>query len=178
MSLFRKKSTTKQEAFSEVYKPLHHNLTRFVQNMVWSNEDRKDIINETAMIAYEKFDAIRDKKAMLSFLFTVASRLIYKYRERRDRFRTEEYNHDQLIDEKDSAHVKVEAKELKEALSKLGLKSQEAIVLFEINGMSIIEIAELQKDSVPAVKSRLARARESLRKMFDEKITNEIGNAI
>lgn len=178
MSLFLKKPTSRQEAFSEVYKPLHENLTRFVQNMVWNNEDKKDIINETAMLAYERFDTIRDKKAMLSFLFTIASRLIYKYRQRKARFVTEAYNHEELVDVSEDTHIKIEVKELKQALNKLGFKSQEAIVLFEINGMSIIEIAELQKDSISAVKSRLARARETLRKMFDEKITNEVGNAI
>ena len=43
---------------------------------------------------------------------------------------------------------------------------REAIVLFEIDGYAIEEIAAMQRVSVSAVKSRLARGRERLRRFY------------
>ena len=46
---------------------------------------------------------------------------------------------------------------------------REAIVLFEMQGFSIDEIASLQRASVSAVKSRLARGREAMRKEYERR---------
>ncbi|HEY3214982.1 MAG TPA: RNA polymerase sigma factor [Candidatus Eisenbacteria bacterium] len=53
------------------------------------------------------------------------------------------------------------------ALASLGAEQREAIVLFELDGYSIEEVAEMQGASVPAVKSRLVRGRERLRRWYE-----------
>ena len=52
------------------------------------------------------------------------------------------------------------------ALATLEPVQREAIVLFELHGYSIEEIAEIQRASVASVKSRLVRGRERLRKFY------------
>jgi RNA polymerase sigma-70 factor (ECF subfamily) len=44
---------------------------------------------------------------------------------------------------------------------------REAVVLFEVDGYSIEEIAAMQRVSVSAVKSRLVRGRERLRRYYE-----------
>jgi RNA polymerase sigma-70 factor (ECF subfamily) len=56
-----------------------------------------------------------------------------------------------------------EASRLKQALSRLPAEQREAVVLFEVDGYSLQEVAELQGSSVGAVKSRLLRGRQRLR---------------
>jgi len=51
---------------------------------------------------------------------------------------------------------------LHQALSKLPEVQKEAIILYEISGFSIKEIATIQDASEPAVKQRLKRGREKL----------------
>jgi RNA polymerase sigma-70 factor (ECF subfamily) len=53
------------------------------------------------------------------------------------------------------------------ALATLEPAQREAIVLFELHGYSIDEIAEIQRASVPAVKSRLTRGRDRLRQFYE-----------
>jgi predicted RNA polymerase sigma factor len=45
-------------------------------------------------------------------------------------------------------------------------EQREAIVLFEVEGFRIEEIAAIQKASIPAVKSRLVRGRDNLRRYY------------
>lgn len=75
-----------------------------------------------------------------------------------------------MSDEHTGADSKVQLKELYNALDQLPLKQKEAIVLFEISGLSLAEIQQIQGDSLSAVKSRIARARESLKKILEEEI--------
>jgi RNA polymerase sigma-70 factor (ECF subfamily) len=56
------------------------------------------------------------------------------------------------------------------ALAALSPDQREAVVLFEIEGFSVIEIAGLQGASPSAVKSRLARGRERLRRFYRREI--------
>ncbi len=53
------------------------------------------------------------------------------------------------------------------ALSTLPPEQREAVVLFELEEFSIEEIAAIQMVSVSAVKSRLARGRERLRRHYE-----------
>ena len=54
------------------------------------------------------------------------------------------------------------------ALATLAPLAREAIVLFELEGFTLEELAAAQRDSIPAVKSRLSRARERLRRHYQK----------
>ena len=54
------------------------------------------------------------------------------------------------------------------ALATLRPAQREAIVLFELHGHSLEEIAEIQRTSLSSVKSRLVRGRERLRRFYAE----------
>jgi len=56
-----------------------------------------------------------------------------------------------------------------EALSTLDAVQREVIVLFEIDGYTIEEVAEMQRASIPAVKSRLSRGRRKLRRFYERR---------
>ena len=57
------------------------------------------------------------------------------------------------------------------ALASLPAVQREAVVLFEVEGYSIEEIAAWQKASVPAVKARLQRGRARLRRHYERILT-------
>lgn len=168
----QEKISGKQKAFTDAYQLLHDKLVRFVQSMVYNREDVKDIVAETMLVAYEKFETIRHKDALLSYLFTVSSRLVYKLQDKKKQIYTafDPEQAEQVSDDHAGADSKVQLKELYNALDQLPLKQKEAIVLFEISGLSLAEIQQIQGDSLSAVKSRIARARESLKKILEEEI--------
>ena len=66
----------------------------------------------------------------------------------------------------DAADERAGAESAARALASLPAAQREAIVLFELQELTVEEIAEIQKSSVSAVKSRLSRGRERLRRHY------------
>jgi RNA polymerase sigma-70 factor (ECF subfamily) len=58
------------------------------------------------------------------------------------------------------------AERMATALGKLPAVQREAVVLFELEGFSIEEIAAIQRVTASAVKSRLSRGRDRLRRVY------------
>lgn len=66
----------KQELFLELYEPIHPQFERFCKVRVFGDMDYRDLMNETLLIAYQKFDTLRSKESFLSFLFGICVRII------------------------------------------------------------------------------------------------------
>ena len=147
---------------------MHTNLCRFVQSMIWNKQEAEDIISETILISYEKFDTINKKESLMYFMFSIASRLV-KNKNRHKKFwgifESKETKFRPSNNETDQNLIKIE---LYKALNKLSNKQREAIILFEINGFSIKEIAAIQHIGESGVKSNLKRGREKLMSLLSE----------
>lgn len=154
-----------------LYESSHNRLCKFVQTLVWNTDDAKDIISETTLIAYEQFEAIREKEKFVFYLFSVAANLVKK-KQRRQKFwglfSIEESDEKEGIYNTDENLLK---QELTRALQKLSQMQREAIVLFEVSGFSIKEISVMQQLTESGVKSNLRRGKEKLSRLLSEKQT-------
>ncbi|MBX7155850.1 MAG: sigma-70 family RNA polymerase sigma factor [Bacteriodetes bacterium] len=160
--------TQRQDTFIETFEPIRERLWRFVRAMVYKyergdNETARDIMSETVLQTLERFDEIHDKQALLSFCFTVASRL-YKQQFVRKKFWG--LYQEELVSEISSTttppDVSADVRLLYEALQQLPLKTKEAVILFELSDVSLQEIQKIQGGSLSGVKSRVTRGREML----------------
>jgi RNA polymerase sigma-70 factor (ECF subfamily) len=162
-------SAEKQQAFMLLYEPVHARLDRFVQTLVWNTHDVKDVVSETVLVAFEKFDTLREPDRFLYYLFGIASRLVKKKQRRKKFFGLFSDEYAETIPADHNAEDLLLKKELHQALGKLNETQREAIVLFEISGFSIKEISVMQEMSESGVKSNLKRGREKLAKLLTEK---------
>lgn len=172
-----KKVSSKQEAFMLLYNESHVRLSRYVQSVVYSKSDVKDIISETVLRVYERFENIEKKESFIYYLFKTASRLITELHKKQNRYI--EIDEDvimQLPDNNIETAQSMEVKDLYQALSRLPLRVREAIVLFEIEGFSQEEICNIQGGSLSGVKSRINRGRDSLKKILVAAETVKISN--
>ena len=71
-----------------------------------------------------------------------------------------------------------EKEAVRQALGRLPHDQREALVLFEIVGLSVSEIADLLELSVSAVKSRLSRGRQKLRELYFQSSETEGRRAV
>ena len=148
-----------------LYGPLRPRLERFVAAMTNDREEARDLVAETTLKAYEGFDTLRDQKAFLSWLFTIASRLCKKRHLRERWFDT--YDEEQarrIPDSGTSPEVSADVALLYSALATLPEEQREAVVLFEIADLGLKEISAIQKTSLSGVKSRVTRGRRRLAK--------------
>lgn len=147
----------------ELLEPVQSNLERFVLAMTRDAETARDVIGETVLIAYERFDTLRNPRAFLSFLFTIAVRVNRAYRRKAER--TEPLDETTLVDllaPGISPEVAADISAVYDALRELPEKQREAVVLFEIMGVPMKEIREVQGGTLTAVKVRISRGRKRL----------------
>jgi len=161
--------TDRQKIFMGRYNPVKDKLWRYIRSMVWQMDDARDIESETILQAFSNMHKLRNENSFLSFLFGIAARLL-KQKARRRRLQS-------LIGAKpinesefDDPGHNVDAEILYQMLKKLGNKEREAIVLFEISGLSIKEIEALLGDSIGAIKTRLTRGRQKLAKLLNAEL--------
>lgn len=160
--------TRKQQEFRQAYEQVHEQFERFCRARVYGDMDYRDLMNETLLVAWEKWDTLRSKDAFLSFLFGVVVRLLAKNKRKRKELKTEEQpniaNHpsNQRADSSAEVHL------LYQALAKLPDAQREALILYEINGFAVREIAAMQQASESAVKKRLERGRQRLYQLLSD----------
>jgi len=157
--------TEKQKTFLEAYMPLQDNLWRYCLFMTKNRDKAKDLLGETVAIAYEGFNGINEQRAFLSWLFTVASRIYYKMQAKK-LYDVAEIEFESQISSELNSDFLTDISFLYENLNKLQEEQKEAIILFNIEGFTRKEIADIQKVSEEKVKSRLARGKQKLAKLM------------
>lgn len=150
-----------------LYKPVHARFERFCKARVYGEMDFKDLMQEAVAVAFEKFDELKNKDAFLHFLFGISIRILSNSNRKikEEQWAAGFENH--AVNDPE-AEKQLEIEDLYKALGKLPEVQREALILFEISGFSIREIAALQESGEDAVKKRLSRGRQELAKLLSE----------
>lgn len=156
-------SQERKKKFMELYDPNHARFERFCKARVYGEMDYKDLMHDTVVIAFQKFDPSVESSGFLSFMFGIAIRVLANNKRRKDKdvvhqgfLRQNDVFYDQNIQ-------KEEIDQLYSALNELPEVQKESLILFELVGYSIKEIASLHEVNENVVKQRLFRGRNQLR---------------
>lgn len=154
----------RKEKFMHLYEPVHLSFQRFCRARTRSADEAKDLISETVLIAFEKLDNLRDDRAFLGFIFGIASRLLKKqYRRQKFWGLFDDQESKSIQDSTVTPEQALDSQFLFEAIRKLPVKYQDAIVLHCISGFSLQEVAVIQDSTVSAVKVRVMRGKMKLK---------------
>ncbi len=162
------------DRFFTLLEPYYERLVRFIRMTTTSKEEVEDILHDTVLQGYQHFQQLRDEKAFLSWLFSIASRL-----EKRRRVKAFIFTKfDVLLHDREERHytrpdISAETRMLHDALQHLPAKQREAYTLFEISGLSLQEIQAIQGDSLSSVKMRIARARDKIKALLTDKLSDD-----
>ena len=170
--LLEKAGDGDQAAFLELYDRYREPIFRFAYRLLGSVEIAEDVTHDCFLSLIRKPENFRPERASLkTYLYAAARNLALKHfrdqgRETGlDELREEPKDSSsrgplrRLLDEELAAHVR-------EAIFSLSPLQREALILFEYEGLSMNEVAEIAGTDVGAVKARLYRARESLRRVL------------
>jgi RNA polymerase sigma-70 factor, ECF subfamily len=172
-----------QAAFTTLVDHYHRKIYRIGKNITQNNEDAEDVLQETFLKAYEHLAGFQGNSKFYTWIVRIAvNEALMKLRKRRgDRFvsldepietgeeevkrevAVWEDNPEQRYSREEMQHI------LDEAVDDLKPDFRTVFVLRDIEELSTEETAEALGISVPAVKSRLLRARLALR----EKLTRQ-----
>src|SRR5436305_6783276 len=169
------------EAFSELVKRYDRNIFRIAQHITHNEEDAQDVVQEAFLKAYQNLEQFQGNSKFYTWLVRIAvNEALMKLRRRRSD-KTVSLDEDVVTEEGSMPREVADWSPNPEQLygqSELGDILQKTIaglpqsfrtvfVLRDIEGLSTEETAEMLNLSVPAVKSRLLRARLQLRERLN-----------
>lgn len=168
-----------QEAFLELYARHRTPLFRFAWRMTGSVHAAEDVTQECflALVRGSGFDAGRGR--LQTYLFGMARHLVFRY------LRINEREAEEVAEAAEAAGpvdvlgemLAAERSEMvREAIASLPSLQREAIVLFEYEELPLEAIAAIAGAEVGAVKARLSRARESLRRRLEPVLFRDAGS--
>jgi RNA polymerase sigma-70 factor, ECF subfamily len=168
-------------AFEQLVKRYDRNVFRIAQHITHSREDAEDVVQEAFLKAYSNLAQFQGQSKFYTWLVRIAvNEALMKLRRRRpERFvsldedvKTEEDSLPrEVADWSPNPEQLYNQSELRDILSRTiqGLPPtfRTVFVLRDVEGLSTEETAEALDLSVPAVKSRLLRARLQLRERLN-----------
>ena len=170
--LLNKAGEGDQAAFLELYDRYREPIFRFAYRLLGSVEIAEDVTHDCFLSLIRKPENYRPERASLkTYLYAAARNLALKH------FRSQgrETGLDEVIEEpKDSSRRGPLRRLLDEELATLVRDAvfslpplqREALILFEYEGLSLNEVAEIAGTDAGAIKARLYRAREGMRRML------------
>jgi len=157
----------RQERFLQLLLPVRNQLFRFAVALLRNHDDAMDLTSETILIALERYDEQRPESGFKAYLFTIATRLCRRMTMRRKWFvPLQPEDVDSIADTKTPPDVAHDIAALRIALAQLPARQREAITLFELAGLSLKEVQQVQGGSLSGVKSRIARGRQQLAELL------------
>lgn len=170
----------KQKSFLNLYEPIHIRFERFCRARVYGDMEFTDLINETLLIAFNKFESLKSEKAFLSYLCTISIRILANNAKKKkpENFNGKEEMNFNIQDVNAQTDSDTDVYYLYKALAMLPDVQKEAIILFELTGFNIKEIMEIQGASESSVKQRLRRGRMKLKEILEFESAYKRGEAV
>ena len=132
----------------ELYQTCHEPFMRYCSALAYGKMDTEDLVQDVLLSAYIHFDRLRKPNDLLHYLIRAArNRSVSNWRKRKHQDSLSEKYAQRLKAKGISPEKLVDIDFLYKALDQLPKRQKEALILFEISGLSIKEVAKLQKCS-------------------------------
>jgi RNA polymerase sigma-70 factor (ECF subfamily) len=169
-------------AFEELVRRYDRNVFRIAQHITQNREDAEDVVQDAFLKAYENLKNFQEQSKFYTWLVRIAvNEALMRLRRRRpermvsldEEVKTDEDSMPrEVADWSPNPEQLYTQSELRDILTKTiqGLPSsfRTVFVLRDVEGLSTEETAEALDLSIPAVKSRLLRARLQLRERLNK----------
>ena len=165
IELFRAFKSGKREAFTELYLRFRQRVFSYCLRMLGNSAEAEDMYQEVFIRVYQRAHQFAEDKSLAGWIFTIAHNLcLNRIRDRKTFDNIEElrYIAAPSVEFGDDWSQRIQA-----ALEEVPPENREPFLLFEYQGLSYQEIADVMKLTIPAIKSRIYRSREQLRTILE-----------
>ncbi len=160
-------------SFEERLESVYADAVRFARGLAGSAADGDDLLQDALVRAWRGYPGLRDPERFRCWLLRIIGNTHRSWARRRalrrwlslDAARDVPVEHGLDLAERD---------DVRRALQKLPRDQRATLVLFEVLGLSVAEIAEIQAQTPSAVKSRLSRSRARLREHYERMAREEV----
>jgi len=162
-------------SFQEAYRDHAQTAARWARQLGGSDIDVEDVVQEVFLVVSRRLSSFRGEARFSSWLFEITRKTVANHR-RRQRWRFWRSGNEESLASAPS-HELDPAAELERrqtvalfyrALDRLPDKYRTVLVLYEIEGLSTQDIADLRELNLSTVKVQLSRARERFLKHYQQ----------
>ena len=157
----------KQQKIEEIWTSFGDKLKTFILSKVDNDTVADDILQEVFLRVHKHLGSLHDTTKIRPWIYQITRNVIIDHfrKTKKDIFRLQDPP--ESVTENSSTDVMTEAmRDMINMMDNLPPESCEALCLTELEGMSQKEYAEIKGISYTAAKSRIQRARKSLRDML------------
>lgn len=182
--LVRQAKNGNTDAFEQLISDYQAKIYYIAFHMMGNEQDAEDAAQEAILKAYRYLSSFKEESGFYTWLYRITHNIcldMLRKRKRNHTHSTDLVKKDrdgqetevQLVDDKPQPEEELMSRQvqtdMQAAIAELKEHYRTVIVLRDIEGMSYEDIAAVTEISVGTVKSRLNRARESLRKIVEKK---------
>lgn len=143
------------------------NLRAFAVSLAGSSERADDLVQETLMKAWAKFDTFQEGTNLRAWLFTILRNEFYSQVRKRGReIEDAEGTYAAKLASQPAQTGHMDMSDFREALAQLPPDQREALILVGASGFSYEEAADICECAVGTIKSRVSRARTRLAELL------------
>lgn len=168
-----------QDAFGQLVLAHQNKVYTLCVHLLGSREEAEDLAQEAFLKAWRSLDGFHGESSFSTWMHRLTTNLCLDHLRKQSRRQNisvavslddEEAAAPEPVDQSSDPHAELERAERRRALTK-GLRElpehyRRPLVMREVGGMSYQEIADALELDLGTVKSRIARAREALRKIL------------
>jgi RNA polymerase sigma-70 factor, ECF subfamily len=174
------------QRFRDLIEPLLNDAYTLARFLARDPAAAEDIVQEASLRAFRHVESLRNAAEARPWLLKIVRNCFYAWREKVSSVNLQSLDADSSVDDIQSAtqdageaqldldpqrilERTVKRDAVRAMIEALPVQFREALVLRELNDLSYREIADLTSMPIGTVMSRLARARDLLRKMWLER---------
>jgi RNA polymerase sigma-70 factor (ECF subfamily) len=158
--LVRAAQTGDVDAFEELVRRHQASVYRVALRILGSSADAQDAVQETFIRAWRALPHFRHDSTISTWLYRIATRrALHRIAARRTTETLDEVELQAGLDPADSAERRERLRAVTRAIANLPPEQRAALVLREFEGLSYQEVADILGAGLPAIKTRIHRAR-------------------
>ena len=168
-----------EQAFEALVTAYERKVYNYALRSTGNEQDAMDITQEVFLRVFRSLSGFKEESSFSTWLYRITFNICIDFSRKNAKLNENSLSLDgeiangkelELPDERHAPEAAYDRKELREeiagAILRLSEQHREVLVMREISGLSYAEIAEVLELEEGTVKSRIARARENLRKII------------
>jgi len=158
-------------AFDDLIARWHEPLWRYLRKLTGDDDTAAESIQDVWLKVLRAIPKLRDAARLRAWMFSIARRVVMD--RLREKYATPPSVSADDVDLEDvPQELEDELEVMREELERLPVIDREALVLFYLKELTLLEMTEVLGVPVGTVKSRLFRARKTLRTQLERKGVN------
>jgi RNA polymerase sigma-70 factor (ECF subfamily) len=154
-------------AFEDLVAAMERPLLYYATSLTGSVDNGLDVLQEVWIKAFRGIGKLKDRGALRSWLYSITHGIaVDRIRRNTSRERAEAIELEDFEEAEEPSFANEDATAIHDALSELGLKHREVLVLHFLEDLSVSEIAKVVGCSEGTVKSRMHYAKRAMKEIL------------